>query len=619
SRGLGDLSKRQQMLCVMEEMDLRNELKYCSGELEELFEIPSRVIISWAAERLQGGLTHRRSVKMDSINNILQGQFCRHKEEFIEGYRNAGYQAAAAMAEIIREGDPALYRTEVLLNGKDNQRNQVIALVAVQDKFQKECREYLEGKSDLSALYAIRDQLSAPYYGSYDSRKALEQYVRTYNDEELYSRCMALMALRETSYFFATFTASVSDKEEFQKELQHIFQGLTLAGMGLADQLKVVNLMIDGTYEQNKKNAFTQGCISVFQQYLAERTQETVSAFAGAGANERYFALLVYGGEAKLQITEENREACGAALAEFAKGKDAWKEQILSYAQDGSKLVKQELEQMLTDRPGWRQQVTALLSSKKAAERELGIRVLSKWNAPEDKEALQELYEKEKNAKIKSLLGTALGHAPTVAETGGDGTGPALTREDKVKELHKGGKKRSLAWAYETPFSPVHRKNGELATEEYLQALLLCYSSMSKPGLSKDAVLLAEDLEPQELAVYVGELFDKWMEAGAEAKKRWVLFAASIHGGSDIIQRLHHQIQEWPQNARGAIAADAVQALALSPQPQALLIVDGIARKFKFKQVKAAAGQALEFAASQLGLTREQLEDKIVPNLGFDE
>lgn len=117
----------------------------------------------------------------------------------------------------------------------------------------------------------------------------------------------------------------------------------------------------------------------------------------------------------------------------------------------------------------------------------------------------------------------------------------------------------------------------------------------------------------------MGELFDKWMSAGAEAKKRWVLYAASIHGGSDIVQRLHRQIQEWPQNARGAIAAEAVQALALNPQPQALLIVDGIARKFKFKQVKTAAGQALEFAASQLGLTREQLEDKIVPSLGFDE
>ena len=38
---------------------------------------------------------------------------------------------------------------------------------------------------------------------------------------------------------------------------------------------------------------------------------------------------------------------------------------------------------------------------------------------------------------------------------------------------------------------------------------------------------------------------------------------------------------------------EAVKALSLSPLPQALLIVDGIARKFKFKQVRAAANDAL--------------------------
>ncbi|MDE5893925.1 MAG: DUF4132 domain-containing protein, partial [Acetatifactor sp.] len=403
---------------------------------------------------------------------------------------------------------------------------------------------------------------------------------------------------------------------------EHSFRGMDRAGIDLDRQIQIVSLMVDCVYTDTKKQNITQGCIPIFQQYLAERTQEMENAFARAEAYGRYFALLVYGSETKLQVTEELQETCGEALAEFAKGKDAWQEQILSYSQDSSKQVKQELEKMLADRPGWRPQVTELLASKKAADREMGIQVLSRWNTPQDREAMQALYEKEKNAKIRTLLDTALGRAPAggeAGEGGSSGGSSTLTREDLVKNLHKGGKKRSLAWAYETPFSPVHTKTGEQATEEYLQALLLCYSSMTKPGISNDAALLAEDLDSQELAIYVGELFDKWMEAGAEAKKRWVLYASSIHGGADIVKRLHHQIQEWPQNARGAIAADAVQALALSPQPEALLIVDGIARKFKFKQVKTAAGQALEFAASQLGLTREQLEDKIVPSLGFDE
>ena len=352
------------MLSVMESMDIRGEMKRLGGELQELFGISSREVISWAARRIQGGLSRHTTLDISEVKAILQGQFDRHPAEFMEGYNQADYQAANFMAEIIREKDPDLYRREVLLNGRDAQRDKVVQLIlsANRSKVPQVCRDYLEGKSQLEALYAIRDQLASPYYGAYwECRKALEQYVNTYHDEGFYSRCMAFMALWGTSYFFTSFSASTSEKEAFRKELEHIFQGLSLAGVRLEDQIQVVSLMMDNTYEENKKQAMLQGSLSVFRQYLAERTQETVDALAGAGADGRHFALLVYGGEANLRVTEENREVCGAALAEFAKGKDAWKEQILSYTQDSSKLVKQELEQMLADRPGWREEVLSLI------------------------------------------------------------------------------------------------------------------------------------------------------------------------------------------------------------------------------------------------------------------
>ena len=79
------------------------------------------------------------------------------------------------------------------------------------------------------------------------------------------------------------------------------------------------------------------------------------------------------------------------------------------------------------------------------------------------------------------------------------------------------------------------------------------------------------------------------------------------------------QIEEWPQHARGAMAAEAVKALALNGSAQALLLVDQISRKFKFRQVKEAAGSALDEAAVSLGVSRAELEDRIVPDLGFGE
>lgn len=81
--------------------------------------------------------------------------------------------------------------------------------------------------------------------------------------------------------------------------------------------------------------------------------------------------------------------------------------------------------------------------------------------------------------------------------------------------------------------------------------------------------------------------------------------------------RLTQAVKTWPEHARGAIACDGVQALAISPDPAALMTVDAISRKFKFRQVKTAAGQALANAARELGISSEELADRIVPTLGF--
>ena len=373
--------------------------------------------------------------------------------------------------------------------------------------------------------------------------------------------------------------------------VKRLFKAVDSEGLDLKHQLYGYSDIYDSFYSDKSKEEFLAAAKPVFLEYLETRREETLTAFQETGSGGRCLGIQVLG-----EHPEEN------------------KAELLGYAQDSSKAVKEELLNVLYGRKGWEEDMLKLLSSKKAAERETAIRVLLKWDEEKYHSVLAEALEKEKNGKVRTLLETAL-HVSGEGSTGG---GKAVTCEDMVKELHKGNKKRSLAWAYETPFSTVHKKNGEEAGEDYLQAVFLCYAGMSPCGVSPSGAMLAEALDEREFAVYANELFDKWMEAGAESKKRWVLYAASIHGGADIVKKLHHQIQEWPVAARGAIASEAVQALTLNPDPQALLIVDGISRKFKFKQVKAAAVKALEFAASQLGITTEELADRIVPDLGFN-
>ncbi len=224
----------------------------------------------------------------------------------------------------------------------------------------------------------------------------------------------------------------------------------------------------------------------------------------------------------------------------------------------------------------------AFLASKKSQERELAIRVMKAWGAENYQEALKKALETEKSKGVRELLLTCVEGAQAPAGENGvsglsAGSGPA-GGDALAAQILKGGKKRKVSWAFETPFSQVHRKDGSLAGEDYLAAVLVSYADMSAAGVSTEAKVLAGDLDEREL----------------------------------------HR-QEWPQHARGAMAAEAVKALALNGSAQALLLVDQISRKFKFRQVKAAAAQALDFAAASLGISREELEDKIVPTLGFGE
>lgn len=565
------------MLDIMDNMDLRDELDRKGGNFDEVFCIDSRKLIAWAGAK----------GKM----KILKGQFQRNQEAYLEHMKTADFDTFNRMNAVIKEADPALYKERMDKDVFRQQSKVIDALVQIVDaQASSAVREYLSGEKGIESLYIYEDKLqsSVSYRWGGTHWNILQSYQNSYGYDALSNRCETFLMLYRGYSNISSLRMNNEIKEERVKRL---FAAVNAEHLSLKHQLNGYADAYDGFYLDKWKEQFQKPAKDVFRGYLEERREEMLAAFQEAGSTGRCLGI---------QILAEHPGENKAIL--------------LAFAQDSSKAVREELLNLLYREKGWEEDILKLLSSKKAAEREIAIRVLAKWDSGKYAPMLTQSLEKEKNGKVRTLLETVL-HVSSGENAGGK----ALTQEDMVKELHKGGKKRSLAWAYETPFSVVHKKDGQEASEEYLQAIFLSYSSMSPCGVSPTAAALAQALDEKEFAVYANELFDKWMEAGAESKKRWVLYAASIHGGDDIIKKLQHQIQEWPQAARGAIAAEAVQALALNPRPQALLIVDGISRKFKFKQIKAAAGKALEFAAAQLNITTEELADRIVPDLGFNE
>ncbi len=619
--GLSDILKNYTKICfaanlqnmfstaVLVSKSFRIDTEKMGGDYDTLFDINSKALILFAASK--------------ELDTVLKTQFHKNKDLFLKAIETANAHDSFAMMNILKQEDKALFLKRQK-SGGDVERNKLIDLLADKNPAIKEVKAYLRGETDISTLYPFEDQIFNQY-GYHNSnimqaRNLLHPYIYTYHDQAFYNRVVSHQLLRGTSSFF------FNELQSSLISIRQLYAAFREEHLDMVHQLKFYSLMHHWyIYNNRQLKILNEATEKVFTGYIKECREEVISAFQQSDLTIRTFAVTF------LQKNAEENKA-----------------EILSYTQDSSKVVRDTLLTVLSGQKNWEPEILTLLSSKKAAERELAIRTLVKWDPEKYRPQLLEALEKEKNSKTRTLLQELLNQGSVSA-------GNVLTLQDLVKELHKGGKKRSLAWAYDTPFSAVHKKkttaltsnqnihnistgenaNGEPidssvdneqnicqpvpADEDYLQAILLCYASMTACGVSKDAALLATELDEGELSVYVNELFDKWLALGAEAKKRWVLYAASIHGGTDIIKKLQHQISEWPQHSRGAIAADAVKALALNPRPEALLIVDSISRKFKFRQVKTAAGEALQFAADQLGITTEELADRIVPNLGFDE
>ncbi len=576
--------------------------------------------------------------------SILKQQISDNTEMYIKVMGKMELQDANRMLALVREQNPELHKkllAERSADGGISEREKVIAGVLKDSVNPELAAAYLRGECGADKLYS-QNWLDGKkhYYAGGNARDLVDSYLSNYDEPEFFRRCKVYMLVCHGGYFFrrdVTPNMHCRERADAQR-VKGIFADFEAEGVPLIWQVFAVSLIFETLLYEEGKKSFLAEAAKVFEEYLADgnRREELGVAFAASDALGRCFAVRVY----TLDVKRNKAE-------------------ILACSQDSAKTVRQELLDVLCAHREFEEEMKKMLTAKRASERELAAKVLLCWQ--EEGQDYQELFRqalaKEKNVKIKELIGSAL-----EPDTCGEDAVPEISWEELVKQVHSGGRKRGLAWAYGTPFPVVHMRDGAVAEEKYLQAVLLCYASGREAfssgreafssgkeafssgreagpnavsacvggngagtaascgyGLSRNAALLAENLDAREFAVYVNELFDKWIAAGAEAKKRWVLYVAAIHGGSKIIEKLTRQIKEWSQHARSAIACEAVKALSLSPLPQGLLTVDGMARKFKSRQVRTAAGEALQFAAEQLHLTREELADRIVPDFGFDE
>ncbi|MEW2353882.1 DUF4132 domain-containing protein [Spirillospora sp. NPDC029432] len=174
------------------------------------------------------------------------------------------------------------------------------------------------------------------------------------------------------------------------------------------------------------------------------------------------------------------------------------------------------------------------------------------------------------------------------------------------------------SWAAAHYFPRILLRDRERALPLTATGHLITLLAVSRPGEVHPGVDAVRELcDPESLAEFSWELFEAWRGVGAPAAHAWALPQLGWFGDDTTVRRLTPVVRAWPGENMHHRAVTGLDVLAEIGTDAALLALHGIALKAKFAALKARAQEKIEDVAEALGLTAEQLADRLVPDFGL--
>ncbi|WP_167076608.1 DUF4132 domain-containing protein [Massilia aquatica] len=124
---------------------------------------------------------------------------------------------------------------------------------------------------------------------------------------------------------------------------------------------------------------------------------------------------------------------------------------------------------------------------------------------------------------------------------------------------------------------------------------------------------------PDSLATFAWSLFDAWQNDGGSARENWAFTALGVLGDDDSASKLGPLICAWPADALHSRAALGVEVLGAIGTDAALLQLRAIVKRFNSGTLKESARAKIVQVAEARGMSADELEDHLTPELGLDE
>ncbi|MFG3343100.1 DUF4132 domain-containing protein [Glycomyces sp. NPDC048151] len=112
-------------------------------------------------------------------------------------------------------------------------------------------------------------------------------------------------------------------------------------------------------------------------------------------------------------------------------------------------------------------------------------------------------------------------------------------------------------------------------------------------------------------------VFEQWLASGAPSADRWALSALKFFGDDTTVARLTPMIKAWPGQNQHHRAVTGLRVLGGIGSEEGLRAMQHISQRAKFRAIKAEAAQQIQVIAKSLGLTGEQLADRLLPDFGL--
>lgn len=175
-------------------------------------------------------------------------------------------------------------------------------------------------------------------------------------------------------------------------------------------------------------------------------------------------------------------------------------------------------------------------------------------------------------------------------------------------------------WAVPAVLPQVLLRGREQALPPASVAHLITVLAIAAPEHPYPGVdVVAEVCDPDSLARFSWALFEQWLNVGAPSKASWALTQLAAFADDDTVRDLTPLIREWPGQNQHKRAVAGLGVLGAIGSESALRAIHRISQKVKFRALKAEAASQIESIAGSLGLTTEQLADRLVPDFGLDD